>query len=1056
MAFNKSKALENALKFLNQGKVAQAIGEYQLILRADPKDQATLMTVGDLFARQGDMSQAIEYFERLAQVYLNDGFNSKAIAIYKKIAKLAPNELAPLERLADLYVQQGVLSEARPLFLQIAEAHLKANHAQKAVEVLHRLLEVEPENQRVQMRLAELYGVMGQKKEAALTYQAYAQRLFERGEGDEAEKLVERALEVDPANASAILLKAKILNAGNKLEQAVAVLGKHPEAETGGDVTNLLVDYELRGGRADQAAERARRQLARGHSHCTLLHKVAETMIESGEADQALPLLNELRAPMIEAGAQDNYLKALSSACERLPGRTEPLETLVDFCRTTSDPFRLNAALGQLSDAYAAKGNFARAEELLVELVDRNKNDERMVERLNQLRAKSGGTPVPAASTESIHISAPSEPAPAATLLEEEPERKLTPAVQPTILEEAIDEETQKYIAQALTDVDLFSSYGLTQKATHLLENVLQRAPRHTPTLERLLDLHLGAGNDRRTAELASQLEQIHRERNDHINADRFSELRQRFSKVAGLSAADMPAAPAASAPPAAAAEVPATEASAPVAAEKAAPQAHASAAPPAEPPPFEVAPAGPAAVEAPAAASAPIEFEIPLAEMEAAAAAEDEATAPTPVEQPSAAAVPEQAPMVEQAAEPVAAASGDSQELDLSDEWEAIASEAQEPPAAAQDVSAAASALDRVAVPEPAVSEPQTVEAAQETVAHGDAEPEHDAPVPHFEISAKTAQEDLTAEVAAAAAPAEPEPETAFEIVEEAAEATPQPLQPVSADALPEALLDFLNEPAPEAVAEAAPSHHDIELELTPEPVSKRDSATPATTDDFISELVAELDDLEPPAPRQVPEPAVAASPDETQAHLQEVFAQTNLPPMEPIAPVAHAAASNGSANGAGAAAAGNLNELAEVFQEFRAELGEMGEEDEDLETHYNLGIAYREMGLLDEAIGEFQKVAKAVQKGKPFQYEMNCSTMLGLSFMDKGEPKVASLWYQRALQVPGLEEESILALRYDLALALESAGESGAALDSFRQVYAANIDYRDVADRIATLQKH
>jgi tetratricopeptide (TPR) repeat protein len=1061
MAFNKSKALENALKFLNQGKVAQAIGEYQLILRADPKDQATLMTVGDLFARQGDMSQAIEYFERLAQVYLNDGFNSKAIAIYKKIAKLAPNELAPLERLADLYVQQGVLSEARPLFLQIAEAHLKANHAQKAVEVLHRLLEVEPENQRVQMRLAELYGVMGQKKESALTYQAYAQRLFERGEGDEAEKLVERALEVDPTNASAILLKAKILNAGSKLDQAVAVLGKHPEAETGGDVTNLLVDYELRAGHPDQAAERARRQLARGHNHCTLLHKVAETMIESGEADQALPLLHELRAPMIEAGAQDNYLKALSSACERLPGRTEPLETLVDFCRTTSDPFRLNAALGQLSDAYAAKANFARAEELLVELVDRNKNDERMVERLNQLRAKSGGTSVPAASTESIHISAPSEPAPAATLLEEEPERKLTPAVQPTILEEAIDEETQKYIAQALTDVDLFSSYGLTQKATHLLENVLQRAPRHTPTLERLLDLHLGAGNDRRTAELSSQLEQIHRERNDHINADRFSELRQRFSKVAGLSAADMPAAPAATAPPAAVPEVPAAVVGAPVAAEKPAPQAQASVAPSVEPPPFEIAPPEPAAVEAPAAASAPIEFEIPLAEMEAAAAAEDAASAAIPVEEPeAAAAVPEQAPVVEQAVEPVAAAAVESQELDLSDEWEAIATEAAGVPATEQDVLAPATELDPVAVPEAEASEPETIEAtgpsepAQEIVAHADAEPEYDLPVPHFEISANTAQEDLAAEDSAAAPTAESEP--AFEVVEETAEATPQPLQPISAEALPEALLDFLNEPEPEAVAEAAPTSNEIELELTPEPVSKRDSAAPATTDDFISELVAELDDLEPPTPQHAAEPAVAASPDETHVHLQEVFAQTNLPPMEPIAPVSHAAASNGSANGAGAAAAGNLNELAEVFQEFRAELGEMGEEDEDLETHYNLGIAYREMGLLDEAIGEFQKVAKAVQKGKPFQYEMNCSTMLGLSFMDKGEPKVASLWYQRALQVPGLEEESILALRYDLALALESAGESGAALDSFRQVYAANIDYRDVADRIATLQKH
>jgi pilus assembly protein FimV len=1061
MAFNKSKALENALKFLNQGKVAQAIGEYQLILRADPKDQATLMTVGDLFARQGDMTQAIEYFERLAQVYLNDGFNSKAIAIYKKIAKLAPNELAPLERLADLYVQQGVLSEARPLFLQIAEAHLKANHSQKAVEVLHRLLEVEPENQRVQMRLAELYGVMGQKKEAALTYQAYAQRLFERGETDEAEKLVERALEVDPGNASAILLKAKTLNAGNKIDQAIAILGKHPEAEEGSDVTNLLVDYELRAGHGDKAAERARRQLARGHAHCALLYKVAETMIESGQPDRALPWLAELRGPMIEAGSQDNYLKALSSACERLPGRTEPLETLVDFCRTTSDPFRLNAALGQLSDAYAAQGNFPRAEELLVELVDRNKNDERMAERLNQLRAKAGGSSVTAAATEAIQVSAVSEPAPAASLLEEE-EHKLVPAVQPAILEEAIDEETQRYIAQALTDVDLFSSYGLTQKATHLLENVLQRAPRHTPTLERLLDLHLGAGNDRRTAELAAQLEQIHRERNDHVNADRFSELRQRFSKVAGLTAADMPAAPAIAAPAPAATEVPAAVVALTAAPETVAPLAQASVAAPAEPPPFEIAPTPPPVVKTPAAASAPIEFEIPLTELGAETAADDAAVAPIPVEEPTVPAMPEAVSEAGHAVEPVEAVpAAAGEELDLSDEWEAISAEVQEAEAPATDEPARAQVeLDPVLAPEPASSEPEVIEAAaQDVVPHADAEPDYNAKAPHFEIDANTAQADLTADVAPAEAPSESEPESVIEIVEEAAEQTAQPVESANTEALPDSLLEFLNEPAPEEVVEAAaPSGHEIELELTPEPASKPDSAEPATTDDFISELVAELDDLEAPVPaaQTFAEPAVASSPDQTQVHLQEVFAQTNLPPMEPIVPAAHAGGSNGTANGTGGSSAETLNELAEVFQEFRTELGEMGEEDEDLETHYNLGIAYREMGLLDEAIGEFQKVAKAVQKGKPFQYEMNCSTMLGLSFMDKGEPKVASLWYQRALQVPGLEQESILALRYDLAMALESAGESDAALDSFRQVYAANIDYRDVADRIATLQRH
>jgi tetratricopeptide (TPR) repeat protein len=149
-------------------------------------------------------------------------------------------------------------------------------------------------------------------------------------------------------------------------------------------------------------------------------------------------------------------------------------------------------------------------------------------------------------------------------------------------------------------------------------------------------------------------------------------------------------------------------------------------------------------------------------------------------------------------------------------------------------------------------------------------------------------------------------------------------------------------------------------------------------------------------------------------------------------------------------------LNELADVFQEFRNEMGEIDEAEEDLETHYNLGIAYREMGLLDEAIGEFQKVAKAIQKGRPFPYAMNCATLLALSFMDKGQPKIASLWYRRALDIPGLDQESIIALRYDLAVALEASGDSKSALDSFQQVYAMNIDYRDVSERILALQRH
>jgi len=927
MAFNKTKALESALKFLNQGKVAQAIGEYQQILRHDPKDQATLMTVGDLFARQGDMSQAVEYFERLAQVYLGDGFNSKAIAIYKKIAKLAPNELPPLERLADLYVQQGVLSEARPLFLQIAEAHLKANHAPKAVEVLQRLLDVEPDNPRIQMRLAELYNVMGQKKEAAQVYFNYAQRLHDQSQDDEAEKLIERALSVDSSNPAAILLKAKILTAASKGAQAISILEHHPEADAGAEVTQLLVDLELKAGQFDKAADRGRNQLLRGSSHSGLLQKVTESMVEAGRAKEVLPLLRELRDPLIETSEHDKFVKLLNSAIDRMPGAAEPLEMLADFARHTSDPFQLSSALSRLVDIYAETGKVPRAQELMEELVDRNKDDERLVAKLEQLRARASGKPVPVSKPEPAPTIAEviSREAPPAAELHVKPEA-LAPA---PLAEEPLDEETQRYIAQALTDVDLFSSYGLTQKATQLLENVLQKAPRHTPTLERLLDFHLGAGDERRTAELAAQLEAIYQQRGDTVAVERFTELRQQFQKAAGLTEEDLAAST--SIPPPVETAAPTTAPAAPVT----------------EEPELKSAQSAPAA--------APLEFEIPLAPVEPEpAAGPNEPAMPVTVGTP--------APPEPQRAT--------TTEVDLSDEWEAMVQEVAERPTAQQ---------------EPPPVQPEAVATPHET-----------------ESVSPEAEPALSGQPSEAAHEA---PEPTFEFDEEPAKETP------AAEAVPAETAEF-------------------ELELMPEPASPQAKSGAQTTDDFLSELAAEIDGMEKPSQR----------------------------PHAP-APAAHEATSNREPvsvpETASELTASNLNELAEVFQEFRSEFGEMGE-DEDLETHYNLGIAYREMGLLDEAIGEFQKVAKSVQQGRPFPYAMNCATLLALSFMDKNEPKIAALWYKRALDLPDLEQETVLALRYDLGVALDIAGEADAALDNFRQVYAMNIDYRDVADRIATLQKH
>ncbi|HRC88159.1 MAG TPA: tetratricopeptide repeat protein, partial [Thermoanaerobaculia bacterium] len=118
-----------------------------------------------------------------------------------------------------------------------------------------------------------------------------------------------------------------------------------------------------------------------------------------------------------------------------------------------------------------------------------------------------------------------------------------------------------------------------------------------------------------------------------------------------------------------------------------------------------------------------------------------------------------------------------------------------------------------------------------------------------------------------------------------------------------------------------------------------------------------------------------------------------------------------------------------------------------EDYETHFNLGIAYREMGLLDEAIGEFQLASKSPAR------LVDCCSMLGISFLEKGLPELAVKWYRRGLDHPGLSEDESLALLYDLGNAYAVAGDREGAYKTFVEVYGTNSHYRDVVARLEEL---
>ncbi|HVI09307.1 MAG TPA: tetratricopeptide repeat protein, partial [Candidatus Binatia bacterium] len=168
--------------------------------------------------------------------------------------------------------------------------------------------------------------------------------------------------------------------------------------------------------------------------------------------------------------------------------------------------------------------------------------------------------------------------------------------------------------------------------------------------------------------------------------------------------------------------------------------------------------------------------------------------------------------------------------------------------------------------------------------------------------------------------------------------------------------------------------------------------------------------------------------------------------PPITPVIPPAAKSSPFGEEAGI---------DLAEMFGELKQDLeaGAPTAADEDPETHYNLGIAFREMGLLDEAIGELQKTCQAVDRGHPFPQVMQTYTWLAQCFLDKGVPEAAIRWYHKALEA-AKDEETRIALYYELAAAHETAGDKTAALKNFMEVYGRNIDYRDVAERIKALK--
>lgn len=142
----------------------------------------------------------------------------------------------------------------------------------------------------------------------------------------------------------------------------------------------------------------------------------------------------------------------------------------------------------------------------------------------------------------------------------------------------------------------------------------------------------------------------------------------------------------------------------------------------------------------------------------------------------------------------------------------------------------------------------------------------------------------------------------------------------------------------------------------------------------------------------------------------------------------------------------------ISEIRSEFGLEDSEAND-DGDYDIHYHTAVAYQEMGLMEDAIKEFQDAINLVKPNDSARRFFHCANLLGHCFLENGMANHAVTWIKRALETSDISDEEFQGLWYELALAFEADGDDENSTKYFEQVYAENVDFRDVAERLKNL---
>ena len=1068
MSLNKSKVLRTAEKYVLQGKIPAAIDEYRKVVSADPNDLTTINTLGDLYVRAGRIQDAISNFSRIADSYREGGFTLKAIAMLKKISKLDPTNVETAMKLANLYSQQGLLVEARQQYLQVADAYARAGQTRKALEAYQKIADLDPSNTSVRMKLGEIYSREAMPEQAHDAFIIAGAEFLRKGDGEQALNANLKAIVINPDSRQALTAIATIYTQQGQTDRAINLLCEAFERNPGDvELLTILGRTYLSAGMMDDAERTFLSLVELDKNRYHYLLEVGRRFLQIGDLDRAAEQIDGCIEVLINKREEDKAIDFLRRVLDKEMNHIGALKRLAQIFLRIREDHNLIATLNSLVEAAMRKGDDQEAIAALKELARLEPDEPLHLQRLYNLGVQD---------------------------ITEEDSPDVVRATGPLDFQSAAFDDT--FVIRQISEAEILAGHGQVSHSVDILKAILVHAPENVQVHLKLKDIYLRAGIMEKAANECLHLARIHEGRGEAARASDYTAEAHQLNPLidSGPSSSSSDSGQWSSGQaesflntvPEPAGSFPGTGDS----------------------PGFEIRDSPgldwsryeTGALTDSGFVTVPGEIGSSgnglTSDNGSSFVALSESTdefhySDTLVGEPD---DHDGAPAADRAFNSASLLPSDTMPRVLRDELEGI-----DFYIAQGYVEIARDTLDRLRAengdhPEILARYNQLGGAFEAIVVEPEPESDETAiyslpePQPVTSADAQT-QLEVTVSDVATEDPSYDRIEPAFTEADEV-EAKDKPflIQKESGPLYPDLLVQLntselvmkpsfdlshwieSSRPADEQrLADQPPladeQHLADEARVADEPRVADDAhladeprwveSRPLVeervgTGDLIESLVSGITTSFDYISQATEESVIETPESSTEVSRQYDVVAANEPESD-AAQLTAADDVETVAESIGYRSA--RDELREIFEELKEQTGEL-KPLIDFETHYSLGLAYKDMELLDEAISEFQMAFRTAGVGDLEGDCIHCCNMLGVCFKRKDIPKVAIMWFERGLKIPNRLEDEYQALRFEIGTCYEEMGQLDKALEAFTQVYGIDVNYRKVSEKIKQLQ--